>query len=83
MVKLGSMLIVPEDESVKHSEKIRGKENESSEDGKKKARLLSQQDPMDWILKNEHVSSMISVSSAKAFLKPFNCFALKLENKYA
>ena len=58
-------MIVPVDEKMKHSERIKGDYKESAEDEKKAAHLLSA-DPMDWILKNEHVSpNLISVSLAK------------------
>lgn len=68
LVKLGSMLIAPENENAKPSERTRGKEKETTEDEKEAAYLLTQQDPMDWVLKNEYVSNMMSVSCAKLLL---------------
>jgi hypothetical protein len=60
--KLGNMLMTP----VKEEPKKRRKKGESGEsEEEEKARLLSE-DPLDWIMKNEKVAGMLSVSSMPA-----------------
>lgn len=74
------MLMTPKD---KNESKQNRKGEDSSEE--ETARLLAE-DPLDWMLKNEHVGNMLSVSrwlKIKSFridlLKPFKCFFIKLE----
>lgn len=57
-------------ESTNRSKK-KGDEGEDSEE--ETARLLTE-DPLDLILKNEHVGDMLSVSKKSSTAKPYKCF---------
>lgn len=72
--KLGNMLMTPKDNngSKKRSAKKRDEGDKSEEET---ARLLTE-DPLDWMLKNEHVGSMLSVSKKFRKLKTLQMFLL-------
>lgn len=68
------MLMTPNEESSQEHKRNRQK-RESVEEEEEAARLLTE-DPLDWVMKNEHISTMLSVrflKVVKARIKLF-CF---------
>lgn len=56
------MLLTPKDESSKEHKRNKSRQkHESTEDEEEVAARLLTEDPMDWVLKNEHVLKMLSV----------------------
>lgn len=69
--KLGNMLMSPKRDNGSAEKKPKGDSGEDSEE--QTARLLTE-DPLDWMLKNEHVGNMLSVSEKLSELKTFQMF---------
>lgn len=63
--------MTPKDNNGSTKRSKKGDEGEDSEE--QTARLLTE-DPLDWMLKNDQVSNMLSVRKSFTSLELFNCF---------